>query len=109
MSSLGQDLLVSGDRFTKEERGIGNVFFEPPGVGHIFFIHLVQLYQRRMVKTLEQKIRFAGVARKLITKRLGVQEIGHPDTLAVDLVRVRRPDAAAGGADLLVPLKLFAR
>ncbi len=101
LRALQQDRLAGLQRVVEQQPGVGDAMPEAFGLFEQGLDHVLG-FQRLAVVDLDQDLVLEfqrGL--DLVGEQLGVEHVGDPDAHAGDLVLVARPDAAAGGADLL--------
>ena len=108
LGALCQHFFLPCYGVVQEEGRVGNVLLQPFGIAHVLAEHLVLIHERRVVEPVQQKVGLVAAAVQLLPEYCGIEQVCHPDAFAVDLVGIGGPNAAAGGADLLVALVLLA-
>ncbi len=103
LCSLEQDRLPRPETFPQQERGVGDVWLEPLGVGRVLGDDVVGVHRQRVVDPGQDLVLLHQGGLHLLPEDLGVEQVLHPDPEAGVLVGVGGPDPALGGADPVLP------
>ena len=102
LGALEQHRLAVVERLVEQQRGVGDQRPQPVGVRQQLLDDRVDVDRAPVVDLGEQLVLHLERRLDLLAQDLLVEEVGDPDADAVDLVGVRRADAAAGRADLVL-------
>ena len=109
MRALHQHALPVDDCPVDDQRRVREVRSQPLRVALVARRELLELDRRLAVHALEPKVLLGERDLDLLAKDLRLEEILKADPEPVRLVRICRPDAAAGGADLELAEATLAR
>ena len=99
LGTLEQHRPALVERPVEQQRGVGDHRPQPVGVRQQLLDHRVDRDRATVVGLGQQLVLHVEGPLDLLGQDRLVEEVGDPDADAVDLVGVRRPDAAAGRAD----------
>ena len=102
LGALEQDGLALVQRLVEQQRGVADHRPQPLDVRQELLDDRLGLDGAAVVDLGQHLVLEVQRGLDLLGEDALVEEVGDPDAGAVDLVGVRRPDAAAGGADLVL-------
>src|SRR5450631_834477 len=108
LGALEEYLLTGLEVFTKQQRGVGDVFSEYRRIAAVLSQDLIKTAGSLTQQIFQDEVLFNQEFFQLVCKNLFVEQIHQANTAPADLVLIAGTDTAAGSADLLVAAFGFA-
>ena len=109
LRALEHHALAFADRLIQQRGRVGHIGSHLLRRGRVLVINLRRVERVGAEKRMGDRILLPAGVLDMRFQNFGVQQVHHAQTVAVHLVFVRRPDAAAGRADLCPSRRALAR